>query len=62
MRVLFYYLDFICIGLLLIVVNTNASLVSIISLSVAIICSTIGICLDDETLNRKFEDIIRRKK
>lgn len=47
--------------MLLIIVNTNGSLVSVISLCVAIICCIIGMYIDDETGNKKFEDIIRRK-
>lgn len=62
MRVIFYYSFLLCVGLLLIVVNTNASLVSIISLGILIICCTIGLLIDYGTVNRKYREIVRRKR
>lgn len=61
MRKIFFNIALFCIVMLLIIVNTNGSLVSVISLCVAIICCIIGMYIDDETDNKKFEDIIRRK-
>lgn len=52
MRIVFYYLDLFCIALLLIVVNTNMSLISIICLSIAIILNTIGIFLNHDEVDK----------